>query len=167
MSDLITIRVCGRPKTIEAVYNGEVHKGQWVCRYGVTRILDGSHGQASVDPLLCAALEAWGGQREFTITPQDLLAVAKEHSIPLKLKIDHLYEDGGVVKLDKNKKVGYTSDLHPTRQIAAEEHIAQMLFYDDAVEVSEERANELGRDILYDVLREFCPRLFDDYKEKK
>lgn len=62
-------------------------------------------------------------------------------------------------------RVGYAEVLDADRQISAEEAIAAYLFDQADLyggEISEEHAGDAGRDILYVVLREFRPDLFDD-----
>jgi len=68
-------------------------------------------------------------------------------------------------------KVSYVDDLDSDVQIAAEERIASTIFSlteevmssdEDCVGLSEEDCQELGCEILYQVLREFRPDLFVD-----
>lgn len=62
---------------------------------------------------------------------------------------------------------GYIDDLDLDEQVTMEERIAARIFDDPAVTMREEDAAQLGRDILYMVLREFRPDLFDDYQSDK
>jgi hypothetical protein len=69
--------------------------------------------------------------------------------------------------MSEQEKVGYAPRLDADRQITAEEKIAEAVFeimQNMAVhgEGGEETAAQAGRDILYQVLREFRPDLFDD-----
>lgn len=74
--------------------------------------------------------------------------------------------DGRVVALDESEierpRVGYHEQLDPDRQITTEEHIAALIAEQRGSDYSDSTCAELGRDILYLVLREFRPDLFDD-----
>lgn len=58
------------------------------------------------------------------------------------------------------KKVKYNERMAGDQQISMEEKIAARIYDDPSTECSESDAQELGRDILYAVLREFRPDLF-------
>jgi hypothetical protein len=60
-------------------------------------------------------------------------------------------------------KVDYSDELSADEQVTAEEQITAMIFDNPEVKVSEEIAQQLGREILYTVLREFRRDLFIDY----
>lgn len=72
--------------------------------------------------------------------------------------------DGRVVELDGSEiepeKVGYSDRLEVCRRTVIEERIADLLFTES--DLDETASARLGRDILYDVLREFRPDLFED-----
>lgn len=60
--------------------------------------------------------------------------------------------------------IGYNDKLDPDRQVTAEEKIASVIFTSFRnvyPAVSEEDAQQLGRDILVLVLKEFRPDLVD------
>lgn len=63
-----------------------------------------------------------------------------------------------------DSNVEYSPVLSPQRQIDTEEQIASLLFHHPEVETNVEAAADLGRSILYVVLREFRADLFEDYK---
>lgn len=58
------------------------------------------------------------------------------------------------------KKVPYKDTFDSEAQIDAEEMIASKIF--DSPRLSEEECAQLGRDILYLVLRNFRPDLFEE-----
>lgn len=65
---------------------------------------------------------------------------------------------------DAVEKVAYTDALGADEQLTAEERIAALIFDHAEVETSEGAAQELGRNILYEVLRLFRPDLFEDHR---
>lgn len=58
-------------------------------------------------------------------------------------------------------KKPYHRKLNYEKQIRAEERIASMIYDNEEIDTWEETANALSRDILYEILREFRPDLFE------
>ncbi len=58
------------------------------------------------------------------------------------------------------RKVAYNDNLDGTEQVDAEELIAATIHDRHGVDISERTAQDLGRDILYKILRKFRPDLF-------
>ena len=70
-----------------------------------------------------------------------------------------------IAMYDHEDKVPYNEFLDADQQISTEERIASALFDEFEHEgLQEEGAAALGRSILYDILREYRPDLFTDYK---
>lgn len=55
----------------------------------------------------------------------------------------------------------YKDRFDPAYQVELEEKIAAIIFYDEAVEVHEEDAGRLGRQILREIVRELKPELLE------
>ncbi len=60
----------------------------------------------------------------------------------------------------------YNGSLSLDQQVAAEERIAALLLNTYCEGFSDEDAAQAGRDILLDVLREFCPNLLEGAKHE-
>lgn len=80
--------------------------------------------------------------------------------------------------IDFTNMVGYNDNLDPTDQVDMKEEISSTIYQyqeemlieqddscDDAT-LTDEDCNDLADLIMYKVLREFRPDLFDDYKGK-